>query len=66
MPGIEIAFGFVAGIVVGVILWFPLIFAPIALFGDIHANMPGWAIAGSIWFYFICGLIGAVVGAKRL
>ena len=58
--------GFVGGVVAGIVLWFPLWFAPVALFGDINAAMPGWAIAGSIWFYFLCGVIGAVIGWRKL
>ena len=56
--------GFIVGAVAAIVLWFPLWFAPVAMFGDINAEMPGWAIAGSIWWYFLGGIIGAVVGGR--
>lgn len=56
--------GFLMGLMVGLFLWFPLFFAPVAMWGDINSEMPGWAMAASLWFYTFCALVGAVIGGR--
>ena len=56
--------GFLGGLLFGIIFWFPVFFAPAALFSDVNKEMPGWAMAASVWWIFAFAVLGGFIGHR--